>query len=147
LNVGHAGYDPQFAYGFGLRYASPSHTTTLPEVAETTRYGERNVYYTKGTAWNGYKLSIGDIDTPHVDHVGSRTILNGSTGLMLESQGDGALHAAWNGASKAWLQMGADKPSDISREANGAMMLALTVRITRLPLPRCGWASVPLRCR
>src|SRR5580700_4119003 len=86
LNVGDATYDPQFAYGFGLRYASPSHTTTLPEVAETTRYGERNVYYTKGTAWNGYKLSIGDLSTPHVNHVGSRTILSGSAGLMLESQ-------------------------------------------------------------
>ena len=110
LNVGDATYDPQFfAYGFGLRYASPSHTTTLPEVADTTRYGERNVYYTKGTARNAYKLSIGDINTPRVDHVGSRTILNGSAGLMLESPGDGALHAAWNGASTAWLEVGADK--------------------------------------
>jgi beta-glucosidase len=151
LNVGDAGYDPQFAYGFGLRYASPSHTTTLPEVAETTRYGERNVYYTKGTAWNGYKLSIGDLSTPHVNHVGSRTILNGSAGLKLESQGDGALHATWNGASKAWLEMGADKPSDISREANGAMMLALTVRIDATPTAEVrlgvGSASVPVTAR
>jgi beta-glucosidase len=98
--------DPQFAYGFGLSYASPAQTATLPEVAETTRYGERNVYYAKGTAWNGYKLSIGDSNTPHVDHVGTRTTLNGSAGLMLESQGDGALLATWNGASKTWLEMG-----------------------------------------
>jgi beta-glucosidase len=151
LNVGDAGYDPQFAYGFGLRYASPAHTTTLPEVAETTRYGERNVYYTRGTAWNGYKLSIGDINTPRVDHVGSRTILNGSAGLMLESQEDGAMRATWNGASKAWLEMGADKPSDIGREANGAMMLALTLRINTTPSAGVrlgvGSASVPVTTR
>lgn len=133
LNVGDAAYDPQFAYGFGLSYASPGQTATLPEVAETTRYGERNVYYAKGTAWNGYKLSIGDSNTPHVDHVGTRTTLNGSAALILESQGDGALHATWNGASKAWLEMGADKPSAVGREANGGMMLTLTVRVNTAP--------------
>jgi beta-glucosidase len=151
LNVGDAAYDPQFAYGFGLRCASPAQTAALPEVAETTRYGERNVYYAKGTAWNGYKLSIGDGNTPHVDHIGSRTTLNGSAGLMLESQGDGALHATWNGASKAWLEMGAAKPSDVSREANGAMMLALTVRVIAAPAAGVrlgvGSASEPVTAR
>jgi beta-glucosidase len=148
LNVGDAAYDPQFAYGFGLSYASPAQTATLPEVAETTRFGERNVYYAKGTAWNGYKLSIGDSNTPHVDHIGSRTTLNRSEGLTLESQGDGALHATWNGASKAWLEMGADKPSDVSREANGGMMLTLTVRVNTAPAAGVrlgvGSASVPV---
>jgi beta-glucosidase len=151
LNVGEAGYDPQFAYGFGLSYACPEQTTIYPEVAETTRYGERNVYYAKGTAWNGYKLSIGDGNTPRVDHVGTRTILNRSAGLILESQRDGALHATWNGSSKAWVEMGADKPSDVSREANGAMMLALTVRINAAPAAGVrlgvGSASVPVTAR
>jgi beta-glucosidase len=148
LNVGDAGYDPQFAYGFGLSYASPAQTTTYPEVADTTRYGERNVYYTKGTAWNGYTLSIGDGSTPHVDHVGTRTTLNHSAGLTLESQGDGALRATWNGTSKAWLEVGAAKPSDVSREANGAMMLTLTVRVDATPAAAVrlgvGSASVPV---
>jgi beta-glucosidase len=132
LNVGDAGYDPQFPYGFGLSYASPAQATTYPEVVETTRYGERNVYYAKGTAWNGYKL-------------------NRSAGLILETQKDGALHATWNGASKAWLEIGADKPSDVSREANGAMMLALTVHIIAAPTAGVrlgvGFASVPVTAR
>jgi hypothetical protein len=66
-------------------------------------------------AWNGYKLSIGDSNTPHVDYVGTQTTLSESAGLMLESQGDSALHATWNGASNSWSEMGADKPSDVSR--------------------------------
>jgi beta-glucosidase len=53
-----------------------------------------------------------------MDYAGTRTAL-GSAGLMVESQADGALHVVWNGKSKAWLQMGGDRPSDISREANG----------------------------
>jgi beta-glucosidase len=148
LNIGDATYDPQFAYGFGLSYAAPEQPRVLPEVADTTKYGEKNVYYAKGTAWNGYKLSIGDSNASHMDYVGTRTTLSGSAGLMLESQPDGALHAVWNGKSKAWLEMGADKPTDISREANGAMMLSLTVRINTTPTTEVrlavGSASVPV---
>jgi beta-glucosidase len=148
LNVGDAAYDPQFAYGFGLSYAAPAHTPALPEVASTAKYGEKSVYYAKGTAWNGYKLSIGDSNGPLVEYVGTRTSLSGSAGLMLEPQPDGALHVAWNGKSKTWLEMGADKPSDISREANGAMMLSLTVRVNTAPATEVrlgiGSASVPV---
>ena len=132
LNTGDATYDPQFAFGFGLSYAAPAQTHRLPEVASTTKYGEKNVYYAKGSMWNGYRLSIGDINGSHMDYAGTRTTL-GSAGLMVESQADGALHVVWNGKSKAWLQMGGDKPSDISREANGAMMLSLTVRVNTAP--------------
>jgi beta-glucosidase len=148
LNVGDANYDPQLAYGFGLSYAAPAKTPAVPEVAGTTKYGERNVYYAKGSAWNGYKVSVGDSNAPHMDYVGTRTTLYGSAGLMLESQADGALHALWNGKSKAWLEMGADQPSDVSREANGAMMLSLTLQVNKAPVTEVrlgvGSASVPV---
>jgi beta-glucosidase len=148
LNIGDAPYDPQFAYGFGASYAAPARTSALPEVADTIRYGEKNVYYTKGTAWNGYGVSIGDSNTPHLDYSNTHTTLHGPAGLMLESQADGALHAVWKGESKAWLEMGGEKPSDISREANGAMMLTLTVRVNAAPATEVrlgvGTASVPV---
>ncbi|HXJ13311.1 MAG TPA: glycoside hydrolase family 3 N-terminal domain-containing protein [Candidatus Limnocylindrales bacterium] len=148
LNVGDAAYDPQFAYGFGLSYATPAQTPALPEVVGTTKYGERNVYYAKGTTWNGYKLSVGDSNATPVDYAGTRITLPGSAGLVLESQADGALHAMWKGNSKAWLQLSGDKPSDVSREANGAMMLSLTVRVNTAPATEVrlgvGAASVPV---
>jgi beta-glucosidase len=147
LNVGDATYDPQFAFGFGLSYAAPAQTPRLPEVASTIKYGEKTVYYAKGSAWNGYKLSIGDSNGPHMDYAGTRTAV-GSAGLVVESQADGALHVVWNGKSKAWLQMGGDKPTDVSREANGAMMLSLTVRVNTAPDREVrlgiGSASVPV---
>jgi beta-glucosidase len=148
LNVGDANYDPQFAYGFGLSYAAPAETPALPEVANITKYGEKNVYYAKGTTWNGYMLSIGDSNGSHMEYVGKRITLSGSAGLMLESQADGALHAVWTGKSKAWLQLRGEKPSDVSREANGAMMLSLTVRVNTAPAAEVrlgvGSASVPV---
>ena len=133
LNVGDANYDPQFAYGYGLSYAAPTDVGALVETASTVRYGERNVYYTKGTAWNGYKLSLADTNAHHMDYVGTRTSLYGSAGLTIEPQTDGALHATWNGKADAWLEVGADKPSDVAREANGAMMLAVTIRVNARP--------------
>ena len=148
LNIGDTAYDPQFAYGFGLSYAKPAVTPVLPEVADTTRYGERNVYYTKGEVWNGYNLWLGDSNAPRMDYVGTKTTLYGSAGLMAEPQSDGAVHLAWNGKSKAWAEMGANKPSDIAREANGAMLLSLNLRINVPPTSDVrlgvGSASVPI---
>src|SRR5258707_825381 len=76
LNIGDAAYDPQFAYGFGLSYAAPAQTPVLPEVVSTTKYGEKNLYYAKGTTWNGYKLSVGDSNATPVDYVGTRITLS-----------------------------------------------------------------------
>jgi beta-glucosidase len=55
------------------------------------------------------------------------------TALVVESQADSALHVVWNGKSKAWFQIGGNESSDISREANAAMMLSLTVRVNKAP--------------
>jgi beta-glucosidase len=151
LNVGDANYDPQFAYGYGLSYAHPAETPQLPEVVDTTKYGEKNVYFTKGDVWNGYKVTIGDANAPHMDYVGTRTTLYGTAALTVEPQPDGSLHAVWNGKSDAWLEIGADKPSDIAREANGAMRLAVTLRVNAAPsaLVRLGVgaASLPVTAK
>src|SRR5258706_14312887 len=89
---------------------------------------------------------MGDSNGLHMAYAGTRTALG--SGLLVESQAEGALHVVWNGKSKAWLQMGGDKPSDISREANGAMMLSLTVRVNTAPNTEVrlgvGSASVPV---
>jgi beta-glucosidase len=148
LNIGDADYDPQFAYGFGLTYAAPVQTPQLAEAGDTTRYGERNVYFSKGQAWNGYKLWLGDNNAPRMDYVGTRTTLYGSAGLTAKPQSDGAVQLTWNGKSTAWAKMGSDRPSDIAREANGAMLLSLNIRVNVPPTGDVrlgvGSASVPI---
>jgi beta-glucosidase len=83
-----------------------------------------------------------------MDYVGTRAQLYGSAGLVLEPAADGALHLAWNGKSRAWFDVGADAPSDIAREANGAMMLSMTVKVNAAPQGEVrlgvGSASVPV---
>ena len=148
LNVGDKGYDPQFAYGYGLSYAAPAETAQLTEVADTTKYGEKNVYYTKGTAWNGYRLTLTDDAQHRMDYVGTQATLYGTAALTVTPETDGAVKAVWNGKAKAALEVGADKPSDIAREANGAMMIALTLRVNAAPSVETrlgvGSASVPV---
>ena len=148
LNVGDKDYDPQFAYGFGLSYATPAKTPQLPEVADTTKYGEKNVYLSKGTFWNGYKLTLTDGAQHRMDYVDTQATLYGSAALTVSPQADGAIKAVWNGKGKAALEVGADKPSDIAREANGAMMISLSVRVNAAPSGEVrlgvGSASVPV---
>jgi beta-glucosidase len=148
LNVGDKAYDPQFAYGYGLSYAAPTETPQLPEVADTTKYGEKNVYFSKGTFWNGYHLTLSDDNKHRMDYVGSQATLYGTAALTVSPQEDGAVKAAWNGKGKAALEVGADKPSDIAREANGAMMIALSIRVNAAPSAEVrlgvGAGSVPV---
>jgi beta-glucosidase len=68
-----------------------------------------------------------------MDYVGTRTSLYGTSSLMLEPQTDASLHLVWNGKSTAWFKVGADKSTDISRESNGAMMLAMTLKLNSVP--------------
>nr|WP_314860067.1 glycoside hydrolase family 3 N-terminal domain-containing protein [uncultured Undibacterium sp.] len=148
LNVGSVQYDPQFPYGFGLSYVEPVITAELVEVADNTKYGDKSIFFGKGEVWNGYKLWIGDSNAPRMDYVGTRTSLYGSSGLMAEPEKDGALHLVWNGKSNAWFKIGADKPTDVSREANGAMMLSLMIKVNAAPSDEVqlsiGSASVPI---
>ncbi len=147
LNVGDKAYDPQFAYGFGLSYAAPKTTAQLPEVKETVRYGERNVYLARGQLWNGYKLTIGDTNAPHMAYVGTRTVLYGSAAVAVQPA-SGGIAAQWTGKRKSWVDIGADAPSDIAREANGAMLLSVSLTVKSAPSSEVrlgvGSASVPV---
>jgi beta-glucosidase len=128
LNIGDAHYDPQFPYGFGLSYAATVLTPQLAEVAGTVKYGQKNVYLTGNDLWNGYGLSIGDSNTPRMKYVGTKATLYGSAAVAIEP-GSGGVHATWAGRHEAWLEVAADAPSDIAREANGAMMLSVRMKV------------------
>ena len=164
LNVGDANYDPQFAYGFGLSYAAPATTGDLAEVAGNIKYGEKNVYVTKGEVWNGYQLFIGDANVPRMAYVGTKTVLYGSAAIVMQPA-DGGVNVVWGGKKDAWFEVAADAPSDVAREANGAMMLSVrmkvnaapsadvvlgagagTVRVTKLLAPGEVTVNLPLSC-
>lgn len=132
LNVGDKGYDPQFAYGYGLTYAKPKTVPRLPTIKGGTRYGERGVFFTKGQSYNGFDLFIGDNNMKRMAYVGTKTTLYGTAALSLEPQGQ-AVKAQWTGRNEAWFDVASEQDVDLSREANGAMMLSLKLRVTTTP--------------
>ena len=147
LNIGDASYDPQFAYGYGLSYADKSFLPHLTEVAGTVKYGEKNVYFTKGDSWNGYQLYIGDANAAHMAYVGTKTTLYGSAAVTLQPA-DTGVNVVWTGKKEAWFDIAADAPSDIAREANGAMLLSVKLKVNSAPTAPVtlgvGSASVPV---
>jgi beta-glucosidase len=132
LNPGMPGYDPQFAFGYGLSYARPGKVGTLPEAAVAAESGAPGVFLKNGTGANGFALTIGDAQSPQIAAVGTRVATYGNEILTLRRidrrrQEDGWA-ATWSGAGAAWLSLDRAPPIDLSREANGAMVLQIDVR-------------------
>ena len=135
LNKGQAGYDPQFAFGYGLSYARPGRVGPLPEARIAIESAAPGVFLKEGTGANGFRLTIGDTQSPHIAAVGVRVATYGSEALTLRRvdrrRQEDAWAATWSGAGPAWVALDRAQPIDLSREANGAMVLRLDLRPTR----------------
>src|SRR4029077_7123425 len=116
------------------------------EAAGNVKYGEKNVYYAKGDVWNGYKLFIGDENVARMAYAGSKTTLYGSPAIMLRPT-DNGVNVVWTGRKNAWFEVVADGTTDIAREAQGAMMLSVKLKVNVVPTASVamgvGGSSVP----
>ena len=137
LNVGQPGYDPQFAFGYGLSYAHPARVGMLAEPQVAVETAAPGVFLKNGTGTNGFQFGIGDAQSPHIAAVGTRVATYGSEALTLRrvdrSRQEDAWAASWSGAGAAWIALDRAQPLDLSREANGAMVLQIQIRTTRAP--------------
>jgi len=137
LNVGQPGYDPQFAFGYGLTYAHPARVGTLPEAKVAVETAARGVFLKDGVGTNGFALAIGDAQAPRIAAVGARIATYGAEALTLRRvdrrRQEDAWSAAWTGTEDAWIELARSEPMDLSREANGAMVLQLELNVTRPP--------------
>jgi beta-glucosidase len=147
LNLGDAPYDPQFAYGFGLTYAAHVETPRLPEVKTLVQYGDRGVYFTEGIFWNGYGMALGS-GAAQVRYAG-KPVAAGT--VITASPGTGnpqSVHISWNGGSEGRMDIAAATPTDMSREANGSMLVSLTMTVNAVPTSAVqlvvGDTSVPI---
>ncbi|OHT21813.1 glycoside hydrolase family 3 protein [Edaphosphingomonas haloaromaticamans] len=132
LNIGDADYDPQFAYGFGLTYAAPAKTPRLPEVETSVQYGDRGVYFARGVFWNGYGLTLGAAGAPPVAYAG-KPAGAGAVTAGPSPRDPLVVHLGWNGKGEGWVAIAAADPTDISREANGSMLVSLDVKVGKAP--------------
>lgn len=134
LNVGQRGYDPQFLYGYGLRYGDKGDLGPLPEAPGTAlAKATPGVYLDRGKpaaglAWRLAGESGGEtrVDTtPAASADGTLRL----SALDHRAQED-ARRLAWSGPAQ--VALAATAPIDIERETNGDVMLVGTLDIEAL---------------
>lgn len=129
LNVGMDGYDPLFAFGYGLSYGDEGALPLLSEVSEIAAdaAGSGDVLFTAGKAPNPWSI-YGVVN-------GTQTRLNSSSwdggslvfgGLDRLAQED-SLRIDWHEAGPV-MRIATHDPVDFTRQSNGAMELAFFVR-------------------
>ena len=134
-NHGQAGYDPQFAFGYGLTYADKGDLAALgedpgidPDAART------NLWFDKGAATTGNTLRLVGADGRAMDIVHpAATTADGSVAMSAintEIQ-EGARLFQFAGAGV--VQLRANQPIDLVRETNGDVLVVARLRVDALP--------------
>jgi len=136
MEGGTEGYDPLFAYGYGLTYADEDELGELSEDAGERTTASRTVYFDGGPV-APWRLFLGDDAEPRVAVESAVVTTRGSENLVVravdrEVQED-AREAVWSGAGTATVYLAAREPIDLSRESNGEMALSLDVRVDSAP--------------
>ncbi|MFC6185967.1 exo 1,3/1,4-beta-D-glucan glucohydrolase [Pseudoxanthomonas japonensis] len=144
-NVGQAGYDPLFAFGFGLTYADKGDLAALPEDSGVTGdEGASGVFFARGDAGSGMALRLETADGQGVTVTKVPDALDGDllkvTGVDHQAQEDGR-RLAWSGKGEAVAALQSHTALDLQRESNGDVMLLTTLRVDAAPTAEA-WLSV-----
>lgn len=139
LNVGQPGYDPLFAYGYGLDLAS---TSAVPQLSEDpgidlSGNASSDVFFADGRAPNPWSLYgvVGGAQTRMNSTTwdGGALVFTGTDRLAQED----SLRVDWREAGPL-VQFGTFDNVDFTRQSNGAMEIAFFVR---------NFADAPARLR
>ena len=136
LNHGAPGYDPLFAYGYGLTYAAPGRVEVLPEDSGVAaRASSLDAYLVDGRVVAPWSLALEDAGGQ--TRVGTETSLASPQGKVSMTvvddlaQESGRRFAFAGGGFQSALIWGG--PIDLSRQANGEMALSLRYRVDASP--------------
>ena len=144
-NVGQEGYDPLFAFGFGLTYADKGDLAALPEESGVSGdEGATGVFFARGDAGSGMALRLEAADGQGVTVTKVPEALNADllkvTGVDHLAQED-ARRLAWSGKGEAVAALQSHTALDLQRESNGDVMLLTTLRVDAAPSGEA-WLSV-----
>jgi beta-glucosidase len=127
LNVGDPGYDPLFAYGFGLTTKDSGDLPLLPEVRAGAG-GDRNTLFMGGKITGGRRLLLGDTGqlaaNPGPDRISQRA-------ADRNAQED-SIRIAWTGQGEATAAF-VGPAADLTREANGDVALIVDLKVDTAP--------------
>jgi len=144
-NVGQEGYDPLFAFGFGLTYADKGDLAALPEDSGVSGdEGATGVFFARGDAGSGMALRLETADGQGVTVTKVPEALNADllkvAGVDHLAQED-ARRLAWSGKGEAVAALQSHTALDLQRESNGDVMLLTTLRVDTAPSGDA-WLSV-----
>ncbi|MFJ6023489.1 glycoside hydrolase family 3 N-terminal domain-containing protein [Brevundimonas sp. NPDC092305] len=130
LNVGQPGYDPQFAYGYGLTYAAPASVGALSE--ESGVGGETSTvdrYLVDGRMVSPWSFMLRDGGGEF--RMNSERTAQSPRGLLRLAVSDGSAQESartltFTGPSQAVV---AGAPVDLTRQANGELALSFRYRV------------------
>ena len=117
LNRGAAGYDPLFAFGYGLSYAKGGTVPALSEIAGIeASLSNTSLYFARGRVPAPFRIEL--------DPAVTRSAVDSAAAQ------EGAIQLAWNAAGSARI-LGPDL--ELVRETNGDLNLQLTYRLDKAP--------------
>ncbi len=145
LNRGGDAYDPLFPFGYGLTYADREETSELSEEKARTEQTSRTVYF-QGRPVAPWELFLEVDGEPAIPAGTGRVASSGSHPVVVRGvdrrRQEDARAVEWPGgvAGRVFLQAA---PVDISREANGLMVLAVDILVEKTPT---GAVSLAMEC-
>jgi beta-glucosidase len=134
LNVGMPGYDPQFAYGYGLTYAAPARVDRLSEEpGVTVTRANLDAYFIDGRIQSPWSLILRDAGGD--SRVGSVLAASSPRDAVTVRPTDGAAQESamalvFEGPAEAVIMGPA---VDLSRQRNGDMALSFSIRLDAAP--------------
>jgi beta-glucosidase len=137
LNIGEDGYDPLFAYGFGLTYADPTNLAFLPEDPGGTISDLSRTVYFRGGPVSPWQLFVGDSRFWAVKTVGGNASTWDRDNLVVTAVDrdlqEDARAARWAGYELAHVYLEATREVDLTQEASDCMVLAIDVMVEEAP--------------
>jgi len=133
LNRRDPGYDPLFAYGYGLRYARGGSVPVLDENRpEGMDMGASGPLFGAGRMPDGWSFALAEGDATPARALGNAATTAGGAlamaGVDRAAQED-ARRLSWTGTAPAEARIDAAAPLDLARESNGELSLLIEYRL------------------
>ena len=136
-NVGQEGYDPQFAYGYGLTYADKGEVAPLPEASGIEGLqAPAGVYFANAMLAPGLSLHLEDAKA-HTTLVTTVPVAVADKSLEVTAvdhqRQEDARRFTWSGKQPASVRLSAEPAQELTRETNGDLLLLVTLRPDAVP--------------
>lgn len=135
LNRHDENYDPLFAYGYGLTYAEKGvDLAALSEKLDIETGVDSRINYFAGAPVTPWRLNIGNGDNSSVmvdtAFIETDEVSVSSVDRRVQEDAKGVV---FKGSGKGSVYLQTFEPVDISRESNGALALAIDLKMEEMP--------------